>query len=225
MERISVDNLSGWDQDTLETVQSGVVEVGLTETQLLLATGLPRNERRISGMIEFCYPRMRVLLDDGRVIGVTKVDRLTLDKRIAIEIAADDPEYSAVGGQWKSIEIGFEEFFIDTSGTGVGRYRLEVPADGKYRLYAIWLADAGNSALVTYRISRKGSELAALSANHRLHGRSWVELGEMNVEGGKTFVIEVMSQDGKPFSVGRIRIEIVNDSLTPTGIEQTTAGT
>jgi hypothetical protein len=219
---IDIEEMVSWDQESIEAMQSATVEVGLTRAQLLIAAGLPLSERTLEGWKELSFDRSKVLLKNGAVAAITKVEQLPLDKNISMAFTVDDPEFNRLAGQWMELAAGTEKYLTDNSGTGKARFRIELPVPGNYRFRGTWAASEGNSPRVRYRILRQKEELISFFANHRLHNATSIELGHVHVTSDRAVVVEISSEDKLPFSIGNLVVEYMNDPL-PTADKQLTS--
>ena len=233
-----------WDDEALAGVQERGVEIGFTVTQLLFAQGPPLREREIFGLREWSYRRLVVLVGDDAVVGFTKLYRLPRDRSILIELTSGDPEFTAASGAWEEVAAADRTFMLASGENARGRFRFRVPLAGTYRLSARWGADDDLSARTRYRLrqgghggqggqgghgghggqggqggqggrEQGGEEIAVLRANQKLHGQSWVWLGDIEASAGSPLVIDISAEDGLPFRVEALRIEYLNEPLDP----------
>jgi hypothetical protein len=210
---VSEEELAGWDQETIESIRGAKLEIGMTRTQLLLARGVPLGRRAIGAIEELSYPREKILLSDGKVMAFTDVHRLVLDKAVRIQLDAGDSAFTPGGGRWEEVPVGLQTYRIDVSGTGAGRFRVQVPVQGTYRLHASWMVTEKSSSQVVFRVLQRREEITVFQANQRLHNLKSVELGEMDLSADGTILIEVSAKDGSPFSIGELTLEYVNEPL------------
>ncbi len=239
LQKVDLADIGMWDDEVLESVQARGVEVGFTATQLLFAQGLPLLER-VRGHVgqdlgeggnsvlkEWFYPRLVVLLEGETVVGYTTVERLVRDRSIEFELAPEEPDFTAVGSWESRTESDGVGHMHATSGKEVGRFRVQVPVKGTYRLSARWISAPENSSEVIFEAKKRGGgeegdeqqrqavSVARMKANQRLNDRRWIELGLFDVEPGSPLVIEMSSADGKPFDINALRLEYVNDPVLP----------
>lgn len=213
LKNANIEELSGWTEEDLEYLGEGKIRSGLTETQLLFVSGHPSEIRARSNWKEYIYPRTRVLMLNGTVQGFSEIVRLAGDKWIQPVFTVDDPEFIQAGGQWEEKNVNLIDYLQEKSGSGSARYRFRMPVDGLFSFSAIWLADAGNSPKVQYRISSKGELLTSFKANHRLHYGKWIKLGDLPIAANTPVLIEISSLDGLPFSVGQLQVSYINDAV------------
>lgn len=214
---VPVDEIDSWDQQMVNTIQNAELEVGMSRTQVLMAAGLPLGRRPIGTLEELRYARQTALMRAGAVVAITRVDRLPLDRSVVIDVRAQDPEFTAQGGDWQDLMVGDMTYRRESKGDGSAMIRINPPVAGRYRLSAQWSVNDGNSPDVRYRISSRRIELAVLRANHRLHDGRLVDLGEVELKTDDPLTIDVRSADGAPFCMGLLRIELHNEPVTVPG--------
>lgn len=214
---VAPEEIDGWDQQMVNSIQNEELEVGMNRTQVLIAAGLPLGQRPIGDWSELRYARQTVLLHEGQVAAITRVDRLPLDRAVVLDITAKDPELTFAGGAWQDNPVADMLYRRDGSGSGSAIYRFNPAVAGRYRLSATWIVHDGNSPDVSYRISHRRSEIAEFRANHRLHNARFVELGILDLPGEGQVTIEVKSVDGLPICIGVLRVELLNEPITVPG--------
>jgi hypothetical protein len=214
---VAPEEIDGWDQQMVNSIQNEELEVGMNRTQVLIAAGLPLGQRPVGAWQELRYARQTVLLRDGLVAGITRVDRLPLDRAVVLDITAKDPELTFAGGAWQDNPVADVTYRRDGSGSGSALYRFNAAVAGRYRISASWIVHDGNSPDVSYRISHRRSEIAEFRANHRLHNARFVELGTLELPDEGPVTIEVKSGDGLPVCIGMLRVELLNEPITVPG--------
>jgi hypothetical protein len=237
LKKAKLADIGMWDDEILRSVQESGVEIGFTSTQLLFAQGPPLLER-VTGqpgpgeaagrtMKEWFYPRLVVFIEDDTVVGYTAISRLAADRAIEYVLTPDDPDFST-SGRWQSVTESDGLVHMVAAGGSVGRFRVHLPVKGTWRLGALWAAAPDRSTRVIYEAKQRpagGEEndegkgpaatLARMTGNQRLHDRREVELGIFDAGAGAPLLIEISSEDGKPFSVAVLKLEYVNDPVLP----------
>ena len=228
-------DISLWDDDVLAEVQQRGIEIGFTTTQLLFSQGLPLLRRmrtdveQETGLREWFYRRLVVLIQGGEVVGYTTVNRLPLDRSISFELTPDDSEFTPGLGRWEPADDGGFPYRIAASGGEKAVFRVRLPISGKYKLSAIWAAGPARSPDVVYKVLQRGqrgrgqaaeaeageSVLAEMHGNQRLYHRRWVYLGDFEAGDGGPIRLEISSADGLPFGIHSLRLEYLNEPILP----------
>ena len=220
LKKVNLADISMWDDETVEEVQKRGIEIGFNKTQLLFAKGVPLFERERDGREEWFYRSLVVLIEEGVVVGFTSARRLPHHRSIDIDIGAGDPEFEAVSGRWQELETAESAAPRRAAGgNATGVFRVQIPVRGDYRISARWQPDPENSARVRYKVIQRRTEVAVLRANHKLYQDRWVILGDVKFDSSAPVIIRITAEDDLPFCVDTLRLEYLNEPLSPADTE------
>jgi cell wall-associated NlpC family hydrolase len=82
-----------------------------------------------------------------------------------------------------------------TASTKSARFKVKVPADDYYTVYARWPADAGNSTAARFGISTV-SGVEWTKVDQQRDGGFWVKLGAYRMEAGDRYAVQVSPDSG-----------------------------
>ena len=97
---------------------------------------------------------------------------------------------------WKTSEGKADRYGVDLRHTRPGKahdpawFRVRIPKDGFYTVYARWPAAEGNNPQTTFRVSTT-SGLRNIKVNQRRDGGSWVRLGAFRMEESYRYTVQV----------------------------------
>ena len=233
VEIADMNDISLWDDEMLASIQRRGVEIGITATQLLFSQGLPLMRRmrtdveQETGLREWFYRRLVVLLQGGEVVGYTTISRLPDDRSISFELTPDGPEFNPGLGRWERVDVEGFAYIVAAGGRETAVFRLRLPVAGRYKLSAIWAAAPERSSSVSYKVLQRGAHregakegeddtvLAEMHGNQRLYDKRWVYLGDFEVRGGAPLRLEISSTDRLPFGIHSLRLEYLNQQIFP----------
>jgi cell wall-associated NlpC family hydrolase len=108
-----------------------------------------------------------------------------------------------------------ENYSVETSAgsTMPAQFKVEIPADDYYSVYAWWPAGAGNSTAARFGVSTV-SGIKWIEVNQQRDGGDWVKLGDFQMQAGDSYAIQI-SPDGGSGAVVADAVAIARGAFAP----------
>ena len=150
-------------------------------------------------------------ISQGTVTGASRAELRAIHQDVAQEERL--PDYSQVvdnansgrfdaqgwnGGGMDGLAHGggFASAGPDTVGAGDARFKLKVPTQGDYALYAWWPAREGNARAARFGVETAGGTTRWTEVDQTRDGGSWVQIGTYKMKAGDGYVVRLSPGDG-----------------------------
>src|SRR5215203_5201927 len=149
-------------------------------------------------------------LSQGTVTGASRAELRAIHQDVAQEEQL--PDYSQVvdnANSWRFDAQGWRRGGIDglahgggfvsagsdTSGAGDARFKLKVPTEGDYALYAWWPAREGNAKAARFGVETAGGTRWT-EVDQTRDGGYWVQIGTYEMNAGDRYAVRISSKGG-----------------------------
>jgi cell wall-associated NlpC family hydrolase len=106
--------------------------------------------------------------------------------------------------------------------TGPARFKVNIPADDYYSVYAWWPAGEGNSTAARIGVSTV-SGIKWVKVNQQRDGGDWVKIGDFQMEAGDDYVVQI-SADGGTGAVVADAVAVVRGAFAPPPYDEQASG-
>lgn len=132
---------------------------------------------------------------------------------------------SWISSSWDAQHVGrnYRVLKKHSSAAGNARWKVNIPVEARYVVYARWPADPGYTAGAHFGI-RTTDGWKAKSVNERTNGGQWVRLGVYHMSAGDGWKIQLASTTGRAGYIVADAVKVVRYTTTTTTTSTSTLG-
>jgi cell wall-associated NlpC family hydrolase len=178
---------------------------------------------------------------EGTLTGDTSVSQGSLPGVNAppgVIAAMESPDYSQVvdntsserfdapGWQTEASLQGYygADYSVNASGiTGSARFKVNIPANDYYSVYAWWPAGEANSTAARIGVSTT-SGIKWVRVNQQNSGGDWVKIGDFQMEAGEDYVVRISSANGGSGAVIADAVAVIRGAFSPPPYDEQASG-